>query len=70
MPQQNKKNNLIADIKRLMSPQIHPQPKYDSYTANKVVSKLLLNGGVVVIIGLIMYIIGRDFNRNKNCRCD
>jgi len=68
----NEKDKLIAELNELMKPQPRPQPRrYESYTANKIMGKLLLSGGVVVIIGLLMYIIGKDSNKNNNnCRCD
>lgn len=64
----NEKTDLIADIKRLMSPVQYRQPRYDSYTANKVVDKLLIRLGIIAIIGLLGYIVIRDSTRNKQCR--
>ena len=64
----NEKVDLITDIKRLMSPVQYRQPRYDSYTANKVVDKLLIRLGIVAIIGLLGYMIIRDTTRNKQCR--
>lgn len=73
-PQNNDKNDLIADIRDLVKPTQYRQPRYDSYatsyTANKVVDKLLVRLGIITIIGLLGYIIIRDSTRDKKCRSD
>ena len=66
----NNKNKLIADIKELMNPIRHRQPRYESsYTANKVVDKLFVRLGIVTIIALLGYIIIKKSTNNK-CRYD
>ena len=64
------KTDLIADIKRLMSPEPRRQSSYDSFTANKVVDKLLVRLGIIAIIGLLGFMVIRDSVRNKQCKCD
>ena len=65
----DEKNVLIADIQRLLRPQQRSQPRYDSFTANKVVDKLLVRLGIIAIVGLLGFIIIRDSTRDKKCRC-
>jgi len=64
----NEKNDLIADIKRLMNPAPVRQYGYDSFVANKVVDKLLIRLGIIAIIGLLGFIIIKDSVRSKQCR--
>ena len=66
----NEKTALINDIRKLMSPIPRRQPSYDSYTANKVVDKLLIRLGIIAIVGLLGYIIIRDSTQKRLCRCD
>lgn len=64
----NEKTALINDIRRLMNPIPRRQPSYESYTANKVVDKLLIRLGIIAIIGLLGYIVIRDSTQNRRCR--
>ncbi len=52
-----------------MIPMRRQTRSYDSFTANKVVDRLLLRLGIIAIIGLLGFIVIRDSTRNKNCRC-
>ena len=65
----NEKNALIADIKRLMGPQLRRQPSFESYTANRIVDKLFIRLGIVAIIGLLGYLILKGSNDNRRCKC-
>ena len=65
----SEKSNLIADIKRLMNPPALRQSGYESFTANKVVDKLLVRLGIVAIIALVGYLVIKDSVRNKSCKC-
>ncbi|HEC37525.1 hypothetical protein LCGC14_0950000 [marine sediment metagenome] len=73
MPQQiiNKKNDLIADIKRLMTPATYKRANVESYTVNKIIDKLFIRLGLVAILGLLGYVaIKIGANNNRRCGCD
>ncbi|KKN90784.1 hypothetical protein LCGC14_0223670 [marine sediment metagenome] len=58
---------LINDIKRMMSVNTQRRSSYDSLGTHKLLDKLFMRLGLVIIIGLLGYLAIRDSNRNKKC---
>ncbi len=64
----NEKINLINEIKGLMNPIPQRRYNYDSLTTHKIVDKLFMRLGIVLIIGLLIYVavkVGTQENNKK-----
>lgn len=62
------KDNLINDIKRLMNPIPQRRYSYDSLTTHKIIDKLFMRLGLILIIGLLGFIAIKTVSKDKE-RC-
>ncbi len=63
----SEKTDLIADIRSLMNRPVRRQSSYDSLGTHKLLDKLFVRLGLVIIIGLLGYIAIRGSSKEKEC---
>ena len=67
MPSEEK-NDLINDIRRLMNPVPQRRYNYDSLATHKIIDKLFMRLGIILIIGLLGFVaIKLTTQDNKRC---
>jgi len=64
----NEKSTLIREIQGMMGGTSYQKSSYNSLTVSKTVDKLLVRLGIAVIIGLLGFIIMKDFFKNRSCK--
>lgn len=64
----NEKAALIQEIKSMMSNKPYRSRGYDSLTTHKIIDKLFMRLGILIIIGLLGFLALRDYFNNRSCK--
>ncbi len=62
----DEKDGLIADIKRLMNPVPQKRYNFESVLTNKILDKLFVRLGIILIIGMLGFVAFKVATKNKN----